>query len=134
MTEPTQVPQFSDPQELASWIWFNLVPSHGQSKTVQGELLRCVERLRWEAQNNGNMNWDFGYADLIEYLERTLCSDAGLSEERQRAIREDLALLRDHGDAYMEDDLYERLTGHVAAYCRMHPQLIFRQIDPNRRI
>lgn len=48
-------------------IWKNFVPDSGQSDVLQGELLRMVEKLRWEAQNNGNINWneDFEYFCFI---------------------------------------------------------------------
>nr|WP_176573403.1 hypothetical protein [Nonomuraea pusilla] len=34
-------------------IWKTYVPLRGQADTVQGELLRAVEKLRDEAQSNG---------------------------------------------------------------------------------
>lgn len=43
-------------------IWKKLVPKQGQADTVQGELLREVEKLRHEAWNNGNINWDDNFA------------------------------------------------------------------------
>jgi hypothetical protein len=47
-----------DDHSVAIWIWRHMVPKSGQSGTVQGELLRAVEKLRWEAQSNGNINRD----------------------------------------------------------------------------
>lgn len=40
------------------YIWANYVPKSGQAQNLQGELLREIEKLRCEAQDNGNMNWD----------------------------------------------------------------------------
>lgn len=37
-------------------IWKEQVPKSGQSLTVEGELIRVIERLRWEAMGTANMN------------------------------------------------------------------------------
>jgi hypothetical protein len=44
--------------EEAKHLWRTYVPKQGQSETVQGELIRAIEKLRDEAQRNGNGNWD----------------------------------------------------------------------------
>jgi hypothetical protein len=59
------------PQEARS-LWRTSVPHSGQAATIQGELLRAVEKLRDEAQRNGNINWDGGYETLIAYLRDNL--------------------------------------------------------------
>ncbi len=46
--------------EIGRFIWSNYVPKSGQSETVQGELLRAIEKLRDEAHRNGNINWMTG--------------------------------------------------------------------------
>ncbi len=130
MNTPTEIPISTDDREIAKWIWHNLVPKSGQCNTVQGELLRAVEKLSWEAQNNGNINWDAGFERLIDYLERTLCGEAGISDELKQSIREDLTVLRDHDYPYTEDDLCNRLTAAVVAYCRLHSRLIPKPVDP----
>ena len=43
-------------------IWKNYVPKEGQAENLQGELLREIEKLRYEAQDNGNRNWDEDYS------------------------------------------------------------------------
>lgn len=40
------------------YIWKNYVPKAGQADNLQGELIREIEGLRCEAQDNGNYNWD----------------------------------------------------------------------------
>jgi len=130
MGTPTTIPLADDAHEVAKWIWRNLVPKSGQCNTVQGELLRAVEKLSWEAQNNGNINWDSGFEILLQYLEETLCDGSGLAPDMSVAVREDLDILRDFDRPYTEDDLYERLTEAVVAYCRLHPQLIPRTANP----
>jgi hypothetical protein len=62
--------------EEARQIWSEQVPASAQAGTVQGELLRGIEKLRWEAQTNGNINWNDQFADFASWIERTL-TDSG---------------------------------------------------------
>jgi len=66
----------------ARTIWKTYVPPSGQAKTVQGELLRAVEKLRDEAQRNGNVNWDDGHKILARFVRTTLI-DSGLFDAKQ---------------------------------------------------
>ncbi len=59
-------------RDKGRFIWKNYVPKSGQSNYVQGELLRTIEKLRDEAQRNGNVNWDEGYEILSNYLLSTI--------------------------------------------------------------
>jgi hypothetical protein len=123
MDNPIDIPVSADTREVARWIWRNLVPKSGQCSTVQGELVRAVEKLSWEAQNNGNINWDAGFEILLDFLERTLCEEPQIGDELKQSIKDDLHTLRDYESPYTEDDLYDRLTSAVVAYCRLHPRL-----------
>ena len=38
------------------YIWKNYVQQAGQAHNLQGELLREIEKIRCEAQDNGNIN------------------------------------------------------------------------------
>jgi hypothetical protein len=115
-------------QQVASWIWRNLVPHRGQASTVQGELLRAVEKLRWEAQENGNINWDEGFLMLLDFLGKHLAGH-GIEADLAR-LREFLpaAQLDDDADRgslpCVEDALYNRLEAAVVAFARAHPQLL----------
>ncbi len=132
-----------DDHSVAKWIWLHLVPKSGQSGSVQGELLRAVEKLRWEAQNNGNINWDGGFLILIDYLRVTLDSATAFTDAERQTINADLDRLRDFtpvdemDDAegggnlpYVEDDLYDRLTGFIAKFARANPAPIARNLNP----
>ena len=113
--------------------------------TVQGELLRAVEKLRWEAQNNGNINWDDRFEMFITFLSDTFQNESGFPQDRKESIAEDLYRLghflpveqfKDESQfaqlSYIDDDLYNRLVDAVAEYCRLHPKTIPRDIDPNQ--
>lgn len=131
MVEQTEIPINEEPDNIAGWVWKNLVPKSGQSTWVQGELLRCVEKFRWEAQNNGNVNWDAGFELIADYFEETLCTESAFSEEARRSIREDMMVLRNYRRPYTEEDLYDRLTAQVIAFCHLHPSLISMRPNPD---
>jgi len=104
--------------EEAQAIWREFVPPSGQAATVQGELLRAVEKLRDEAIRNGNGNWDKGFKILLRYLEahlldRTVFSDAVCAETRGALRRLGFALL-----PVMDDAVYDRLGDRVVDYYR----------------
>lgn len=119
-----------DARTVAGWIWRNLVPKSGQAGTVQAELLRAVEKLSWEAQNNGNVNWDDRFEMFIEFLSTTLSAEPRLPRDLISAVKSDLAILSNFDEPYTEDDVYDRLTEAVVAYCRLNPTLIPRTVDP----
>ena len=76
-------------QEARS-LWQTSVPPRGQAATVQGELLRAVERLRDEAQRNGKLNWDSGQEAFIAYLREKLIGSALFDQTAAQEIEADL--------------------------------------------
>ncbi|HEY3569888.1 MAG TPA: hypothetical protein VGP73_18285 [Thermoanaerobaculia bacterium] len=130
-------------EDVSRWIWENLVPRSGPSPWLQGELLRAIERLRWEAQSNGNINWDEGFLMFVDFLGAHLLGEPQLSVGAKAEIRDDLDRLRNFIPVeelesdnevdqlpYAEDDLYDRLVSQIVSYCRLHPELIAHQPDP----
>ena len=113
-------------QQVASWIWRNLVPDRGQAATVQGELLRAVEKLRWEAQENGNINWDEGFLMLLDFLDKHLAGQGIKADLAQLREFLPVAELDDDADRAslpcVEDALYNRLEAAVVAFARAHPR------------
>lgn len=131
--------------DIARWIWNHLVPNSGQAHSIQGEILRVIENLRWEAQENGNINWDEGFEMCIDFLQNTLGNEKSFSKEARIQITADLKRLKNFilpdqlinkSQAsqlpYVEDDLYDRLTDHLIQFCRQHPQVIQRNHDPRQ--
>jgi hypothetical protein len=118
--------------EDAKKLWETLVPKSGQAATVQGELIRAIERLRWEAQNNGNANWDEGFIRFCDYLEETLLSAPEFHETARVEIRSDVTRMREFENPYLDDDLYDRLTDRVVEYYRHCGRLISREPDPRQ--
>src|ERR1043165_3881174 len=101
-------------------IWHDFVPESGQADTVQGEMLRAVEKLRDEATRNGNGNWDAGFEILHAYLRETLPDPAVFSPEVCEEIRSTLAALRREDDVWLQDEPYDFLGDRVVDYFRHH--------------
>ena len=102
----------------ATMIWRNFVPPAGQSETVQGELLRAVEKLRDEAIRNGNGNWDAGFEILLAYLHRHLLDEQVYPAAVVDETRSILARLRTDDALWLEDAPYDYLGERVVDYFR----------------
>ena len=107
-------------EEEAKQIWKSFVPKSGQAETVQGELLRAVEKLRDEALRNGNGNWDEGFEMLLTYLKIKLTDNRVYSEESIGEIKRFLIRLKDFDNPYLEDDLYDKLGERVVEYFKFY--------------
>jgi hypothetical protein len=99
-------------------IWRQFVPPSGQSDTVQGELLRAVEKLRDEAIRNGNCNWDQGFRILLSYLNRHLSDKAVFSADRIERTKDILKRLHRSSDPLLEDEPFDYLGERVVDYYR----------------
>ncbi len=102
----------------AQAIWREFVPPSGQAATVQGELLRAVEKLRNEAIRNGNGNWDKGFKILLRYLEAHLLDRAVFSDDVRSETRLTLRRLGIFMMPVLEDAVYDRLGDRVVDYYR----------------
>jgi hypothetical protein len=145
MSAPKEINLAGSDQDVDCWIWKTLVPKSGPAAHVQAEILRAIEKLRWEAQNNGNINWDDGFEWFIDFIQDTLFRQPCFSSADRVAMQKDLDRLRyftrvndmihqsdlAHGP-YINDDLYDRLTSHLITYCRYHPQLILHIPHPKQ--
>ena len=116
--------------EEAKHIWKTLVPKSGQADTVQGELIRAIERLRWESQNNGNGNWDAGFERFCVFIEQTLAVSPPFDADAVLEIRTDVLRLRNYEEPYLEDDLYDRLSDRTVEFHRHLGRIVHREHDP----
>lgn len=80
------------------YIWSNYVPKSGQSDVLQGELLREIEKLRDQAQRNGNINWDDDFVYFCEFIQETLCSQKIYSEKEKTRITLVLNYIKECGN------------------------------------
>jgi hypothetical protein len=104
--------------EDAKNIWASEVPKLGQSQTVQGELLRAVEKLRDESSRNGNGNWDEGFELLLAYLRAHLLDPNVFLPQQLAATREALDRIANYADPCTADDLFDELGDRVVEYFR----------------
>lgn len=102
----------------ARHIWQTYVPRSGQADTIQGELLRAVEKFRDEAIRNGNGNWDEGFEILLRYLEEHLFDREVYSDSAIEETRKILTRLRDFENPLLDDEPYDELGNRVVEYFR----------------
>jgi len=102
----------------AARIWRECVPKSGQADTIEGELLRAVEKLRDEAIRNGNTNWDAGFEILLSFLESKLLDKAVYPEATLALTRATLVRLRDFDRPCLDDDQYDQLSDRVVEYLK----------------
>lgn len=104
--------------EEAQQIWKTFVPPSGQASTVQGELLRAVEKLRDEAIRNGNGNWDAGFEMLIDFLRARLMDPAVYAAATVAGTDAILKRLMDFERPLLDDECFDALGDRVVEYFR----------------
>ena len=118
------------------YIWNNMVPKAGQADNLQGEMLRMAEKLRNEAIDNGNINWDDNFEWFCDFLKEQLIGCNLFDEAKSMKIKQVLDYIKDNGKyalsyadgeitdeecdifrlAYTEDDIYDYLEDAIAEY------------------
>ena len=106
--------------EEARTLWQTYVPPRGQAETVQGELIRAIEKLRDEAQRNGNANWDESHVILAEFVRDTLVGSELFDEATNAEIDRDVGRLLDAEAPEASDEPYDRLADRVVEWARAH--------------
>lgn len=119
-------------EEQARELWARCVPASGQADTVQGELLRAVEKLRDEAVRNGNVNWDGDHVELARFVRTTLVSSGVFGSEEVAEIVQDIDTAVDV-DHPPEDDLYDRLADRVVEWSQAQPTPVPHRRNPRLR-
>jgi hypothetical protein len=106
-------------QDTLNKLFEQLVPPSGEANSVQGELVRCSNKLVDEAMRNGNGNFDAFHRGLGHFLERLLTEP--FSESEQAALRNDIkALTR----GTLDGATHRRVAEAVVCWCVAHPRLI----------
>lgn len=109
-------------------IWQKLVPASGQADTVQGELLRAIEKLRNEAQGNGNWNFSKNcHGLLIKYLKEHLIDKTIFNEEVVDELKNNLKILSKAKSPYTDDDIYENISNRIVDWYLENPTKIQHQ-------
>lgn len=141
--------------EKANELWEAYVPESGQATTLQGELLRQIEALRTEAQQNDNINFDEDYAYFCDFILQTLkdarCSSRLKLFRISRALKTIqrygmLAAQYNRGEldeqefsslhkgrpafAYQENDLYDIVLEGIVDFCEANPHPLPHRPNP----
>lgn len=113
-----------------------MIPESGQANTLQGKMLRMAEKLRNEAMNNGNINWDDNFEWFCDFLKSSLTECNLFNEDKCNKLRQVLDYIKDNGNyahkyachdisydevdifrlAYTGDDIYDYLEDAIAEY------------------
>lgn len=143
-------------EQICREIWTRWVPKRGQSTVLQGELLRQIERLRHEAQANGNRNWCRDHAFFCAFLDHTLLDSGVLSPEEGERLHGVLSTSAPAarwptgttGESSQsgswrrtitgrppgtDDAPYDLVRGAVVRFCQAHPAPIPYQPRPDIR-
>lgn len=70
-------------QKQHAELWNLLVPGSGHAGTVQGEVVRISGKLAYELLDNGGINWDTDYNDLVKALYQYVCMGTPLPSDEQ---------------------------------------------------
>lgn len=115
-------------------LFRELVPDAGRSATVQGELIRSVDRLASEERRNGNMNWGAKYASFTAFLRERLLDESVFSEEEITTLASKIELIHRNGtDAQNPKEVrvaFGDLIVAAVAYCQKRPVPIQLPTDP----
>lgn len=130
--------------EECKFIWQNFVPKSGQARNLQGELLREIENIRCEAQDNGNVNWDDDFTYFCEFIKQSLIEQPIFSEPEKEKICVIMNYLKECGVyaqrfndgkisdndvlpeklAYTKDNLYDIICDFIGRLQNKHPEPI----------
>ncbi len=122
------------------FIWKNYVPKNGQATTLQGELLREIEKIRCEAQDNGNINWDNDYTYFCDFISKKLSEQNIFSKSEKEEIVLIMSYLKECGIyaqnynkgeilenavdidklVYVKDNLYDIICDNIGQLHKEH--------------
>ncbi len=130
--------------EQCKFIWKNYVPKSGKSECLQGELLRMLEKLRCEAQDNGNINWNEDFTYCCDFIKETLCGQDIFDNNKKSRIVLIMDYLKECGTyavalrdgkispesvdvgnlAYTDDNLYDMIADAIGFFSLKNPEAI----------
>jgi len=106
-------------------MWQKLVPSSGQADTVQGELLRAIEKLRDEAHRNGNANFHKDcHGLLIKYLKKYLIDESIFGKEVALEIKKELKEISYKTMPYTDNDIYNNINKRIVDWYLQNPKQV----------
>ena len=79
------------------YIQKNYVPKSGQANNLQGELLREIEEIRCEAQDDGNINWDDDHSYFCDFISKKLLEQSIFSSIEKEEITLIMSYIKECG-------------------------------------
>jgi len=124
-------------------IWEKFIPKSGAADSLQGEMLRVLEKIQFELQDNGMINWneDFDYfcdflienlqkiqGDGYDQLDNALSALRKIKAQGAIAIEsnskeQDMPWLED-GAAMQEDEFYTPVYDTIGLFYKNNPEKI----------
>ena len=115
-----------------------LVPDCGAATSLQGEILRSVDRLAGEERRNGNLNWSKGYSQFVRFLRDTLLDQHAFDEARRSELSAQLDTIERHAndpaDIQRIDRAFASLIRAAVDYHTRHSSLTPYTASPDRTI
>jgi hypothetical protein len=119
----------------ANFLWDTYVPKEGQATTLQGELIRSIEKLEHEIAGNGKINWNEQHVILGRSLRDNLVNSGVFPSEIQREIWNDIdKLIRDEYEVCTDVDVYDRLTRRIVEWYWRNKEPVKRKMNPKLKI
>lgn len=107
-------------------LFSELVPDQGPADSVQGEVIRSVDRLASEERRNGNGNWSRGFRAFAVTLRQRLLDEQVFDSAALKSLREDVALVERHGSKPQDPEAvrlaFGRLIMASVTFCQHHPE------------
>lgn len=99
------VPQDKSTDDKFRYLWNYLVSYGGAAKTVQGEVIRIVGRIGYEALEMGYINWDEEFVKMADYWLETVgaADDAIAVVKRKKAHDDEIDELTEAAVAWVEE-------------------------------
>lgn len=124
-----------------SELWKKLVPKEGEAKTIQGEMVRAICRIKGDYYRNGFGNWYPMYYELSQFLAAHLIDENTFKPFTLSVLRADIRALNLCGNGVMAsgdpaetipsifavdsiEEAFTRLDAAIVAWCKHHTEPI----------
>jgi hypothetical protein len=117
--------------DYAKFLWKTYVPKSGQADYVQGELMRAIEKLKYEALDNGNINWGEYYEMLVNYIKEILLEATIFSVDQKNQIKEDINKILDFEHPATSNKIFVSLRNRIVDWCLANKEPIAHNWNPD---
>ena len=118
VTETEETAQFHQ-------LWNYLVPPSGRARTAQGEVIRIAGRVQHELLDNGGVNWDDDFRNMLHTFPKYLRLGHAFCEDDIKSAELLTNLLIAAGDeGRIEDFLCSALCACAVAWVQQNSEVI----------